>query len=259
MIAALMLALIAGTGALDRGTEAVEQFRVDDAIDLLTRAESEGPYGHADYVRLYEQLGIALAYAERTEESIAAFDRMLALAPDHALSYSLSPKATLVFEQARQRAAMRSAPAVDLALPRDRMVGDPLPIDLDVIADPLRFFSRAELHYRRAGDSAWSTKEIVLGDPTGRHRVVLDPVTADAQVSLQTWVLLLDQRGNEVMTVASAERPREVLLGYVPPEPWYQKWWLWTAVGAAVIAGTTAAIVVGTREPDPEIPVVVKR
>ncbi len=256
-----LLALVASsTTALDRGTEAVEQFRVEEAIALLERAESEGPYHHADHVRLYEQLGIALAYAERKEEAIAAFDRMLALAPDHALSYTLSPKATLVFEEARQRAAQREVPAVDLVLPRDRMVDDPLPIDVDVVADPFHFLKRARVLHR-VGSSEWRTVELQLDDPSGRHRLVLAPVAPDAQsqVILQTWVLFLDERGNEVMEIGSTDRPREVLLGYRAPEPWYAKWWLWTAIGVAVVAGTTAAIAIGTRSPDPEIEVDVKR
>jgi hypothetical protein len=254
----LLLALLAGTESLDRGAEAVEQFRVEEAIELLRRAEQEGPYRHADHVRLYEQLGIALSYAEMKEEAEAAFDRMLALAPNHALSYSLSPKATLVFEGARQKASLRPAPAIDVALPRERMVGDPLPIDLDVIADPLRFFAKAKLFFRRAGHE-WQARELELTEPTGRHRIVLPPIEAESQVVLQTWVLLLDQRGNEVMAVGSSERPREILLGWIPPDPWYTRWWIWTAVGAVVVAGTTAAVIVGTREPDSDIDVYVRK
>ena len=32
------------------------------------------------------------------------------------------------------------------------------------------------------------------------------------------------------------------------PQAWYQKWWVWTIVGAAIAGGTTAAIV-ETRQP----------
>ena len=34
------------------------------------------------------------------------------------------------------------------------------------------------------------------------------------------------------------------------PERWYEKWWLWAGVGAVVVGGVTAAIVVGSRAPD---------
>jgi tetratricopeptide (TPR) repeat protein len=256
----LLLALAAGTEALDRGTEAVEQFRVEEAIELLEWARAEGPYRHADHIRLYEQLGIALAYAERKQEAIEAFDWMLALAPDHALSYSLSPKATLVFQEARQRAAAREAPALDLGLPRDRTVTDPLPIDLDVRADPFHFLHHAELYFRLPGEE-WRVERLALGDPSGRHRVVLPPPApgAVAQVALQLWVRVLDERDNEVMALGSPERPRELSLGFVPPEPWYGRWWIWTAVGVAVVAGTAAAVAAGARDPDPEIDVIVRK
>src|SRR5688572_31819020 len=102
MLPALFLSLCAAPGSLDRATEALAEFRVDEALQLLERAKSEGPYRYADHVRLYEQLGIALAYVGNHEEAIAAFDHMLAIDPSHALSYSLSPKATLPFERARQ-------------------------------------------------------------------------------------------------------------------------------------------------------------
>jgi hypothetical protein len=306
----MILVLLAAQASLEAGAKATEEFRVEDAVVLLERAKGEGPYRHADHVRLYEQLGIALAYAGRTDDAIAAFDRMLGLDPSHALRYTLSPKATLVFERARELAAARPTPAIDLGLPRGKMVGDPLPIDVDVLADPHGTFARAILHVRiqpggrnsagpgpakpvhptslafgslraplakspregltiealsqRTGrfeqdpaadgiGSTWTERVIALDEPSGRHRVVLDPIGGDREIAVGVHLTVTDAAGSEVLAVGTRDHPREIVLGYTPPTPWYERWWIWTIASAVVVAGASTAIALSVRKDDPTI------
>src|SRR5688572_29310831 len=93
--------------ALDQGAKALVDFRPEEAIVLLERAKTEGPYGYDDHAKLYEQLGIAYAYLDRSEDALAAFDMLLAIDPTRAISYTLSPKVTFLFEQARSKAGAR--------------------------------------------------------------------------------------------------------------------------------------------------------
>jgi hypothetical protein len=174
---------------------------------------------------------------------------MLAIAPTHALSYSLSPKATLPFERARQRAAQRPVPQIDLALPRGRQVHEALPIDLDVLADPLRFFSKARISYR-ADEEEWRTVDVTLDDPGGRHHLTLPALAPRERAAVvELWVVIEDRVGNEVMLIG----PREISLAHIPPEPWYESWWVWTIAGVAVAGGATAAILAATGREDPTI------
>ena len=52
---------------------------------------------------------------------------LLALDPGHFLSYTLSPKATFVFEKVRNQT--RVAPAIDVSWEHGGKVGDAVPID----------------------------------------------------------------------------------------------------------------------------------
>src|SRR5262249_34771773 len=126
----------ANTKSLDKGAALLAEFRAEDAVTVLEKAKSEGPYSRAEYIRLFEQLGIAYAYLERGGDALAAFDTLLALDPGRAISYTLSPKVTFLFEQARSAAADRVPPTIDVRWPPGLSVSDPIPVDVEVVADP---------------------------------------------------------------------------------------------------------------------------
>src|SRR5215475_6029688 len=119
---------------LDQGVKALADFRAEDAIALLERAKKEGPYGRPDYIRLYEQLGIAYGYLDKNEDALKSFDMLLALDSGRAISYTLSPKVTFLFEQARSRASERPPPDIDLGWPLGLTVEDRIPVDVEVLA-----------------------------------------------------------------------------------------------------------------------------
>jgi hypothetical protein len=219
---------------IDAGAAALATFDVDKAKQSLDDAEHAGPLTHSDNVRLWEQRGIAAAYVDDEAGARAAFDMMLALDPGHFLSYRLSPKATFVFDD--MRAAHRVAPSIDLDLPRGQKVGDPLPLDLSVIADPKAFLRRGTLFVRTRGDAGWQAADLQLQLGTER-RVVIPPVMATKPVSVEVYLRAYDDKGNEVLTWADAEHPREIPLRYEPPTPFYKKWWVVAiAVGVVVVA-----------------------
>lgn len=253
----LLLALASpGQGSLDRAAKALADFRPDDAVALLTKAKEEGPYLHADHVRLYEQLGIAYAYLEKPEEARHAFEVMLALEPTHAISYTLSPKVTFLFEQARERASERPSPTLDLSWSRDLTVEDPIPIAVEVVADPQGFLERARLFYRTKGMPRWSSTDVDLLEAGRAARVELPPAAPDAKrpEAVELYAIAYDERGNEVLLWGSQRRPREIGLRYEPPDPWYGKWWVWVAAGVVVAGAAGSAVFAVTREPGPTVP-----
>ena len=76
----LLLALAAaphGAKSLADGQKALVDFRPEEAMQLLEKAKTEGPYGYADHAKLYEQLGIAYAYLDLTDKAPEAFDTLL--------------------------------------------------------------------------------------------------------------------------------------------------------------------------------------
>lgn len=246
----LILLLAPGTEVLDRAEEALADFRPEDAVNLLELAKEGGPYSHEDHVRLYQQLGIAYAYLDRPEAAQAAFGTMLALDPKAAISYTLSPKVTFLFEEARREALEQEPATVDLAWPRDLTVDEPVPVDLEVVADPLGFLDRARLFYRKKGEGRFASIAVVLNGNDGSERVEIPPVAPESKspATLELYLVAQDDRMNEVLRFGSADRPREVALAYEPPDPWYGKWWVWAIAGTVVAASAGAAAYAATRE-----------
>lgn len=260
MLEGLVLAWIVGTpeaqATLKEAAAALADFRAEDALVLLEKAKTQGPHDHADHVLLYEELGITYAYLENTDHALSAFRMMLALDPARAISYTLSPKVTFVFEEARKRAAERTAPSVDLAWPRDLQVDLPVPIDVEVLADPEGFLSRARLYYRQKGTTDWLQQDLALPAPGAPAvRTELPPLSLNAKdnQTLELFLVARDAANNEVLLFGSSRRPREIALAYVPPDPWYGKWWIWAIAGTVVAVGAGTAVFAATREPGAEI------
>ena len=223
------------------GTAALAKLEVDEAKVALDAVEKSGPLDHKTNVTLWEQRGIAAAYVDDEPSAITAFDMLLALDPAHFLSYELSPKATLVFEKTLKQTKQRGAPALDVSWSRTQKVGEPIPVDVEVLADPKRFLSRATLFVRTRGEQGWRAADLPLAK---QKRVVLPAIDAVKNTSLEVYLRAYDQKGNEVLTWANPERPREITLRYDPPTPWYRTWWGISAivVGSGAVIGTTVYV-----------------
>jgi len=224
-----------GAARVAAGKQALARLDVDVARQALDAAERGGPLDHDANVTLWEQRGIAAAYVDDERAASAAFDMMLALDPGHFLSYTLSPRATFVFEKVRNASRARGAPVLDVNWPHGQRVGEPVPLDLEVVADPKQFLHRATVFVRTRGEAGWRATDIALARTTDR-RILLPPIAAAGPVSLELYLRAYDDRGNEVLTWADPARPREIPLRYDPPTPWYRRGWFYAAVGIVAVA-----------------------
>jgi hypothetical protein len=221
---------------LAEGKQALDRLEVDEAKVALDAAEKAGPLDREHHIALWEQRGIAAAYLDDEAGAQSAFDMLLALDPGHFLSYTLSPKATFVFEKVRS--GHRAAPELDVGWQRGGKVGEPLPLSIEVLSDPKQFLRRATLFVRTRGEPAWHAADVTL--KPGEQRVVLPPFDAHKPLSLEVYLQAYDDHGNEVLTWADRSRPREIALRYDPPTPWYRTWWGITSI---VVAGAAVASV----------------
>jgi hypothetical protein len=241
-----------GAARVAAGKQALAKLDVDIAKVALEAADRGGPLDHDANVTLWEQRGIAAAYVDDERAASAAFDMLLALDPSHFLSYTLSPKATFVFEKVRNDSRARGVPALDLTWPHGQRVGEPVPIDLEVVADPKRFLRRATVFVRTRGDAAWRAADVPLA--AADRRILLPPVEASKPVSLELYLRAYDDRGNEVLSWADPKRPREIPLRYDPPTPWYRRAWFYAAVGTVVAAGVGFTVYELTLAPPDTVP-----
>lgn len=243
------------TAALRRGIEQVSAFHPDQAVQSLTEAQQRGPYRHRDHVALYEKLSVAHAYMGDEAAAVAGFDMVLALSPGHAISYTLSPRATFLFEKARKLAVEREQPSIRVTWPRDLRVDRPVRVEVEVVADPKSFLSRARLFARRHGERAFSVFDVELPREGAYRRVILPAIAPRSRRAemLDLYLTAYDRGGNEVLLWQDASRPAELPLAYDPPTPWYRKWWVWTAGGTAVATATGIVVWALLREPPDEI------
>jgi hypothetical protein len=240
---------------LDKGESDLAEFRAEEAASSLERARRGGPYAREDYARIFENLGIAYSYLGREEHALEAFDMLLTLMPGHAISYTLSPRATFLFERAREQAKQRPEPRVRVTWPRGVKVDEPLPIEVEVVDDPRTFLARARLFARREGESGYHHIDLDLGPPGSYQQILLPPVAPEATSDqlVQLYLSGFDPVGNEVFRWGSPDRPAEVGIDYRPPTRWYRNWWIWT-IGAAVVGTATGVTVYAvTREPSPTL------
>lgn len=240
---------VAGRAHIEAGRAALATFDLETAKAELDAAAASGPLDYDSHVALWEQRGIAAAYAADEPAALAAFDTLLTLDPGHLLSYTLSPRATFVFEKARLAAQHSPRPALQLTWRRDARIGDALPVDVEVVADPKQSLSRASLVLRARGEASWRAVDLPLPKPGALARITLPPTSGKKPATLELYLRAFDAHDNEVLRWASPEAPRELALRYEPPQPWHSKWWV-RAIGGGVLAlGTGVAVYALTREP----------
>lgn len=232
----------AATTHLAAASAALTRLDVDEAAQGLDAVEKAAPLDYKTNTTLWEQRGIAAAYTDDEATATRAFGMLLAIDPTHFLSYELSPKATLVFEKTLKQAKQHPAPTVDVSWSRGARVGEPIPIDIDVIADPKQFLAYATLYVRTRGEQSWHAADVTLG---GLRRITLPPVETKKNVSLELYLAVQDTHRNEVLMWADPKRPRELALRYEAPTPWYRTWWGITSIvagSAAVVGGVVYAV-----------------
>jgi hypothetical protein len=242
----------AGVADVETGRDAIAKFDMDTAVAALERSRGM-PFDHANNILWWEQRGIAHAYLDQPSEAVAAFDHLLLIDPAHLLSYELSTKATLAFAQARAAAEARGAPMLDVQWRRDQRLGEPVPIEVETVADPAGILKKATIFVRARGESAWRAADFALAAPGKVTNVRLPPVAGTKSITLEMYAVASDDTGTEVLTWASPARPREIALRYDPPTRWYRKWWVWAAAGGVVAVGTGIIVYATVWEPGPVV------
>lgn len=252
----LLLVLSAPTNdSLAAGARLLAEFRPEEALELLLLAERQGPYTFEDKVRLHEQLGIAYAYLDRPVEARTEFAYVLMLDRGHFISYTLSPKVTFLFEQARQAAAEGLPLVVDVSWPRGLSVESPIPVDVEIVSDPEGLLVRGTLFHRLRGEPFFRSTELTVETIGLPARVELPALAmgSEKDATVEIYLSLFDGRGNELLRWGSERYPREVQLLYEPGDAWYETWWVWTLAAGAVAAGTGVGVYFVTQSPSDQL------
>jgi hypothetical protein len=238
----------AATAAIAKARGQLGDGDVEGALSTL--AGVSGPLSLDDMKAKYEILGTARAYSDDAAGAEEAFKILLALAPGASLPYTLSPKATYPFENAKK--AMAGVPALSLALDVPPTPAFDAPVDVAVTraADPLKLVSTIRLCSSVKGAATAPTCESL---PAPSVQAALDfmlPAVAKAGsggVFVQISVVGLDAGGNEVWRGPSPDQPYELGVGFEHPAPWYANPWVYGGVaGAVLVAGVVTGVVLAS-------------
>jgi hypothetical protein len=246
----------AAEASLEAARRALRAFDFAQAAALFGQARVAGGNPYERYVAILEGLGIAQASLGNGRAADEAFDLLLAIAPGHAIQYTLSPKVTFVFERARRRHAKSAPIMVQLNWSLGREVNQPIPVSIMLLSDPLDLLRNITLYADRPGLEV-IRRTLALRE-VDRELTVLLPAPAPPVRSAGVMLLRLsgyDAHGNEIVRVGSAALPRRVPLSYRPQTPWYRKWWVWTAAAAVLSAGVGTSVWLATRPPPEQVDV----
>jgi len=238
-----------GASMIDSAEALLTDGEPAQAVAVIARAVAQGPHRHRTHVQMYEQLGRAYAFQDKEPEAVDAYVKLLALSPGHLLSYHLSAKATFKFEKARLKLEGTPDTSISVGWPDELDTKRPMPIDVEVVADPQRLLSRAVLYVERNGERR--AVDLELPAPGVRKRVMLPALGTASAETLKVHLVGLDQGGNEVALWA-AGKPRSIFVDYTPPTPWYRNLKIMIPAGAVVVAAVGLGVYLIVRpEPDP--------
>lgn len=231
-----------GAAKIAEGKAALVEQNPDVAKAALEAAATRGgPLDHETNVLLWEQKGIAAAFLSDEPNATSSFAMLLALDPNHFLSYTLAPQVTFVFEKVRTAMKKNGAPVLEINWPSGQKVGDPVPVEVQVVADPKQFLHRATVFVRERGAPDWRAADVKL-DSKREARVLLPAIRATKPTSLELYVRAYDSKHNEVLAWADPVRPREIPLRYDPPPRWYENWRTYV-IGGGILAVVTGIVV----------------
>lgn len=242
-----------GATTLKKGETALAEGDLDEAIELFGRARAETPHRHETYLEIFEQLGKAYAFASRERQAVDAYSTLLTLSPGYLLSYHLSAKATFKFEEAREKLAKKPATSIEVSWPDELDTQAAIPLEVEVVADPLKLLDRAVLYVRRGSERR--AVDLRLAPPGQRVEIEIPALGTEAPEKLALNLVGFDRAGNEVALWASPDRPRTVRVDYTPPPPWYRRWWVIASIGTGVAAAVAGGVYLAVRSPPDSFPI----
>lgn len=210
-----------------------------------------------------ELAGVALASLGNDAAAEDRFARLLIVMPDHALSYTRSPKVAFPYEAARMKRRTDAALTVRVQAPLVLAWDTPVAIDVVVTGNPrallhsvevCRRLKNADAQVSAAGSAPVCAPIGVTGPASPSQPVhldlaslqppMLDTPTPNDGTRRQGLALIdvrgFDATGNEVLR----QTPVEIPIGFAPPPPWYTSQWLWGSVAAVSAAVVTTGLIV---------------
>jgi tetratricopeptide (TPR) repeat protein len=267
LLLAPSVAFPAASKPVEKARQLIEEAEFEPALKVINEALGSPDNSDAVLVQLYELQGTAYLFLSKEDKARASFERLLQADPDHQLPKSTSNKIRSLFEQVRaERKPVKLTHAtVTTAKPGERL-------DVRAQISDVPQGAKTRLYYRRAGTEGYSSTSFAAegADYVAKVPAFELPVE-DAEYALEYYLEVGDATGRRVAGVGDALSPLRVRIsakaepaaptGPAPAvaqdESWYQKWWVWTIVGAVVVGAGVGAGVALTQPKDATVPITV--
>jgi tetratricopeptide (TPR) repeat protein len=280
MIAVLVLVpVLAWTGEdnLNQAEQLFRQMQYQKALTVVTHMLEVAGNDPKQLVESYSLQGLCFSALGRTEESVMAFRRLLAIDPDFQLSRDISPKLSPPFSKAL---AIEQKPILlKHNQPEMPYMHSGQGLEVVLQSDPLGMVRAVRLIFW--GESNKENKlETTLMGP-GKVMIKLPQETKADKVSY--YFEAINKFSGVLFRLGSKERPFEIKVEIGQPSlaldhpvpdgkdtstsalmskeqpyatsdsdrekkaaerPFYKTWWFWTVVGVAVVGGVAAGVAI---------------
>jgi hypothetical protein len=268
LTATRLLALCLALGAAQLADAATHQSRLAQArkeymsqeyervVRLMAPLVESPTATISDKVEGYELLGLSYLILGEKKRAREAFENLLELESSHVLrDPSDSPKLREFFEDVKRSFVpgykMRPQVSLEASAPSGATAGRRVELGA-VIAKGSREVRHVLLRWRRSG---LLTYESVAMQRQGTRVLAGFVLPEDAAgYRLEYYIEARDDGGQVLGRTGDPQRPLTLPVagGVRRPDSILRAWWFWTVVGAAVVSGVTAGIVVGTSTKVPQ-------
>ena len=242
------------SAALEQGRSLIRSFEYRGAVEQLEVVVSHEGATAAQRCEALELLGSAHFNRRRQAQARSAFERLLELDPGYQLTDpDIPPRVVRFFEQLSDAAESAGSTTVEAQAPDEVPREGVVAIEALAGGDTLGI-ERSVANVRTAVDEPYRTVEMTREGLEFSAEVDVPDITT----GLEYYVELQAPSGHVLARAGTAEAPLQVAPGTLPPpepapvvveaeEPsgteWYRSWWFWTIVGAVVVGGVTATVV----------------
>jgi tetratricopeptide (TPR) repeat protein len=247
MSASFFVLLIAGSAQsdLEAATSLYKQGEFAASIGLLqSLTSSDAMKSDVLFARdVHLHLGFDFFALERMEDADKQWSQALDLDPDYVISPLSPPALRRAF--AALKASHTIRPSLKHTPPAMLRVDEP--VTLSFSASSVGRECALQLRHRVRGANAFHTTSLERLGSEWRTLAFL-PDVSGARAVLE-YYLEVTCRAQVIAHLRSAETPFALVLERQTkppaPDPWFRKWWVWTIVGAGVVAvaGVTTAVV----------------
>lgn len=257
LCAAVMLSVVVGSAErasaqnnllIRRGQTEYDELRFEEALQTLSAALVRSGNSEEQYAIIYRLLAFTYLALGREEEAAGAYRSMLPLDPDFEPGDDVAPRMRQFFAEIRAqweaegRPGGAPPPPVEIGhrSPAEAERGTPVTLSARV-TDPAVRVAQLVLAYRQGTDAVFQRRDARLSDGSYVATIPAEDVQPPL---LEYYLEALDAQGLPLAALGDVAAPLRITVPQPGEAGVLEEWWFWTILGAVVVGGVVAGIVI---------------